>query len=149
MKSDNKIPLKSGYLTFLRDRLEITDNSGIEKKFILTGFFTSSLYGLWCVLSYTGIENPIMYYSGVLILLTWALATPYLIRRTYKHVLFYDEIGRISMIENIGGDYKAMFNLKRGRIRFVHLNKNRKHYKLLVNKLNEFQLKTEIQTLSA
>lgn len=149
MKTDNKVPLKSGYLTFLKDRMEISDNSRIEKIFILLGFFSSSLYGLSCVLSYSSIEGPIMYYSGIMIFATWVLATPFLIRRTYKQVLYYKEIGGINMKENIGGDFKARFKLKRGRIRFVHLNNNRKHFKLFINKLNEYQLKTDFQYLSA
>jgi hypothetical protein len=149
MKTDNKVPLKIGYLTFLKDRLEISDNSRMEKIFILIGFFSSSLYGLSCVLWYSSLEGPLMYYSGIMILITWVLATPFLIRRTYKHVLYYKEIGRINMKENIGGDYKAKFKLKKGKIRFVHLNKNRKHFKLFINKLNEYHLKTEFQSLSA
>jgi len=149
MKADNRIPLKSGYLTFLKDRMEISDNSRIEKIFILIVFFSSSLYGLSSVLSYSSTEGPLMYYSGIMILITWALATPFLITRTYKQVLFYKEIGKINMKENIGGDYKAKFKLKKGRIRFVHLNKNQKHFKLFINKLHEFQLKTEFHSLSA
>lgn len=149
MKKENRIPLKNGYLTFLRDRLEISDNCNAEKAFILIGFFTSSLYGLWSVLSYNAGESPIMYYSGIMILITWTLATPFLIRRTYKQVLYYKEIGRINMMENYGGGFKARFRLKRGRIRFVHLKKNQKHLKLFLSNLNEFHLKTEYQFLSA
>lgn len=148
MKTDNIVPLKIGYLTFFRDRLEISDNSRIEKIFILTGFFSSSLYGLSCVLSYSSIEEPIMYYSGIIILITWALATPFLIRRTYKQVLYYNEIGRINMQENIGGDYKAKFKLNKGKIRFVHLTSDCKCFKRFINKLNEYQLKTEFQSIS-
>lgn len=146
-KTDNKVPLKSGYLTFLRDRLEISDNSRLEKIIILVGFFGSSIYGVYSVISYNSIEGPIMYYSGVLILITWVFAIPLLINRTYKHVLFYKEIGEINMTENIGGDYKAIFKLKKGKTRFVYLNNNKKDFKLFVNKLNEFQLKTEFQPL--
>lgn len=149
MKTDNKVPLKIGYLTFLKDRLEISDNSRIEKVFILIGFFSSSLYGLSCVLSYSGIDEPLMYYSGIMILITWVFATPFLIRRTYKQVLYYKEIGKINMMENIGGDYKAKFKLKKGRIRFVHLDRDRTHFKLFINKLKEYHLKTEFQSLSA
>ncbi|MCG8307762.1 MAG: hypothetical protein MI975_10270 [Cytophagales bacterium] len=149
MKTDNRVPLQYGYLTFLRDRLEITDNCRMEKILILIGFFSSTLYGLWCVLAYTGAGNPVMYYSGILILLTWAFATPFLIKRTYKQVLFYKEIGKINMQENYGGEYRAMFRLKRGKIRFVHLDKNKKHVKLFVRKLNELHIKTEFQSLTA
>ena len=149
MKKENRIPLKNGYLTFLRDRLEISDNCGAEKTLILIGFFISTLYGLWCVLSYNAIENPIMYYSGIMILLTWALASPFLIRRTYKQVLYYKEIGNINMLENPGGDFKARIKLKRGRIRFVHLKKSQKHVRLFLNNLNEFHLKTAYHFLSA
>lgn len=147
MKTDNKVPLKNGYLTFLRDRLEISDNSNLEKIIILIGFFSSSIYGVSCVISYTSTEGPIMYYSGVLILITWVFATPLLIKRTYRHVLYYKEIGEISMTENISGDYKAIFKLKKGKTRFVYLNNNKKDFKLFINKLNEFQLKTEFQPL--
>lgn len=149
MKTDNKVPLKNGYLTFLKDRLEISDNSRIEKIFILLGFFSSSLYGLSCVLSYSSIESPLMYYSGIMILITWTLATPFLITRTYKQVLYYNEIGGIKMLENHGGNYKAKFKLKRGRNRFVYLNKNKKHFKLFIKKLNEYHLNSDIQYLSA
>lgn len=145
MKTDNKIPLKCGYLTFLTDRLEICDNSRLEKIFILIGFFSSSIYGLSCVISYTSIDQPVMYYSGILILLTWVLAIPLLIKRTYRQVLYYEDIGKIKMEEIIGGDFKASFKLKKGKIRFVYLKKNRKDFKLLINKLNEFKLKTEFQ----
>ena len=147
IKTDNKVPLKNGYLTFLRDRLEISDNSRLEKIIVLIGFFSSSLYGLSCVISYNSIEEPIMYYSGILILMTWALATPFLIRRTYSQVLYYKEIRRINMLENIGGDYKAKIKLKKGKIRFVHLKNNKKDFKLFINKLDEYKLKTEFQSL--
>jgi hypothetical protein len=147
MKTDNKIPLKNGYLTFLRDRLEISDNSRLEKIFILIGFFSSSLYGLSCVISYSSAEGAIMYYSGVMILITWVLAIPLLINRTYRHVLYYNDISKINMQENIGGDYKAKFKLKKGKIRFVHLKKNRENAALFIRKLNEFKLKTEFQPL--
>jgi hypothetical protein len=147
MKTDNKIPLKNGYLTFLRDRLEISDNSRLEKIFILIGFFSSSIYGLSCVISYSSTEGAIMYYSGVMILITWVLAIPLLINRTYRHVLYYNDISKINMQENIGGDYKAKFKLKKGKIRFVHLKKNREDTALFISKLNEFKLKTEFQPL--
>lgn len=147
MKTDNIVPLKNGYLTFLRDRMEISDNCRIEKVFILSGFFASTLYGLWSVLSYSSLEGPIMYYSGIMILVTWALASPFLIRRTYKQVLYYNEIGRINLKENTGRDFKARFRLKKGKIRFVHLNN--KHFNLFVDKLNEFHLKTDNQLLTA
>ncbi len=147
MKTDNKVPLQSGYLTFLRDRLVISDNSRLEKIIILIGFFSSSIYGVTCVVSYNSIEGPIMYYSGVLILITWVFATPLLINRTYKHVLYYKEIGKINMKENIGGVYQAIFKLKKGKTRFVYLNNNKKDFKLFINKLNKYQLKTEFQPL--
>lgn len=147
MKTDNKVPLKNGYLTFLTDRLEISDNSRLEKIIILIGFFSSSLYGLSSVLSYNSVDGPIMYYSGIMILITWALATPFLIRRTYKQVLFYNEIGKINMMENQGGDYKARFQLKKGRIRLVHLSKN--NFTLFINKLKEFHLETEFSSAVA
>ena len=149
MTTNNKVPLKSGYLTFLKDRLEISDNSRIEKIFILLGFFSSSLYGFYSVLAYTGTEQPLMYYSGVLILITWALASPFLITRTYKQVLYYHEIGRIKMKENHGGDYRAKFKLKRGKNRFVHLKRNKKHFKLFIRNLNEYHLKTDYPSLTA
>ena len=149
MKTNNKIPLKIGYLTFLKDRLEIIDNSRIEKKLILSGFFISTSYGLWCVLSYSSLENPIIYYSGIMILLTWSFATPLLILRTYKQVLYYHEIGNINMQEMSRGDLRARFILKRGGIRLVYLNNNKKHFRQLINKLNEFHLKAEIRYLSA
>ncbi len=147
MKTDNKVPLKSGYLTFLRDRLEISDNSNLEKVIILIGFFSSTIYGVSCVVSYTSVDGPIMYYSGVMILITWVLAIPLLINRTYRCVLFYHEIGKINMEENVSGDYKATFKLKKGKTRFVYLNNNKKDFKLFINKLNEFQLKAEYQPL--
>jgi hypothetical protein len=149
MKSINKVPLKIGYLTFLKDRLEISDNSRIEKISILTGFFISSFYGLWCVLSYNSNDHPLVYYSGIMILITWALATPFLISRTYKHVLYYREIGKINMKKNTGGDFKAMIKLKRGGTRFVHLDRNTKNFKLFINQLKANQLKTESQSISA
>lgn len=148
MKTDNKIALKSGYLTFLRDRLEISDNSRLEKIIILIGFFSSSLYGLYGVISNNSTEGPLMYYSGIFILITWVFATPLLINRTYKHVLYYNEIGEIKMMENIGGIYKAKFKLKKGKTRFVYLNNNRKDFIRFANKLKEFQLKTEFLLLS-
>ena len=143
MKTVNKVPLKMGYLTFLKDRLEITDNSRIEKILILSGFFGSSLYGLWCVLSYSNIEQPLKYYSGIMILITWALATPFLISRTYKHVLYYREIGLIDMKKNYGGGFRAIIKLKRGKTRFVHLDRNRENLSLFVNQLKANRLKTE------
>jgi hypothetical protein len=149
MKTDNKIPLKIGYLTFLKDRLEISDNSRIEKILILTVFFTSSLYALWCVLSFSNVDQPLMYYSGIMILITWALATPFLISRTYKHVLYYREIGMIDMKENVGGGFRAMFKLKKGKIRLVHLDRDRTHFKQFMNQLKANQLKTVFQTISA
>ena len=149
MKTNNIVPLKNGYLTFLRDRLEITDNSNVEKILILTGFFTSSLYGLWAVLSHSDVESPITYYSGIMILLTWAFAAPYLIKRSFKHVLFYNEIGRINMMENVGGNFKARFQLKRGQIRFVQLKRNEDHFKLFLHNINQYHLKTDNMLLSA
>ena len=149
MKTDNKIPLKDGYLTFLRDRLEISDSCRAEKIFILTGVFTSGFYGLWSVLTYNIVESPIMYSSGILILLTWVFATPFLIRRTYRQVLFYHEIGRIDMTENKGGAFKVGIKLRRGRIRFVYFNQNKQSIKRFIDKLEEFKLDTEYQFLSA
>jgi len=148
MKTDNKVPLKIGYLTFLKDRLEISDNSRIEKILILTGFFGSSLYGLWCILSYSNFDQPLMYYSGIMILITWALSTPFLISRTYKQVLYYNEIGLIDMRQNMGGDFKAMFKLKKGRTRLVHLDRNKNHFRLFINQLKVNRLKTEFQSIS-
>lgn len=149
MKTNNKIVLNGGYLTFLKDRMEIQDNSKLEKILILLGFFASSLYGLYFMLAYTGSENPMMYYSGVLILIIWALATPFLIQRTYKQVLFYKEIGEIDMQHIDNGDFKAILKLKKGKVRCIYLKRNSKNLKELVNKLNENHLKTDVQPLTA
>lgn len=148
MKTDNKVPLKIGYLTFFRDRLVISEGSNIEKIIILTGFFSTSLYGLFCVLSYNSFVEPVMYYSGITILITWALATPLLIKRTYKQVLYYNDIGRINMRKNVGGAYQAKFTLKKGKIRFVYFSRNRKYFDRFINQLNENHLKTEFHTIS-
>ena len=149
MEMEDKVPLRFGYLTFFKDRLVIEDNGRLEKVLILISFFSSSLYGLWCVLTYTSLVMPIMYYSGILILLTWVVATPFLIRRTYKQVLFYNEIGKINLMESFGGDFKARFNLRKGKIRLVHMDKNRLHVNLMINKLRENRLKTEFQTAAS
>ncbi len=145
MKTGSTIRLKSGYLTFLKDRIEISDNSKIEQILILIVFFTTSIYGLVCVVTYTNTEGPMMYYSGIIILLTWALSSPLLIRRTFKHVLYYNEIGKINMKENFGGGFSARFKLKRGQIRFVYLNSNRNDIEIFLNKLSEFQLESDIK----
>lgn len=147
MKTENKVPLKSGYLIFLWDRLEITDNSKIEKIFILIVFFASSIYGLTNVLSYSATEGPVLYYSGISILITWTVASPLLILRTYRHVLYFNEIGKINLKESIGGDIKVKFVLRKGRTRFVHLGRDKRHFELFVNKLEEFKLKSEFQPL--
>ena len=149
MKSVNKVPLKIGYLTFQKDRLEIFDNSRVEKISILAGFFGSSLYGLWCVLSFSSQVQPLMYYSGIMILITWALATPFLISRTYREVLYYKEIGMINLKKNSGGGFRAMIRLKRGKTRFVYLDRNQKHFSSFVNQLKLNRLNTGSQSITA
>lgn len=147
MKKEQKVPLKNGHLTFLWDRLEISDNSKLEKIFILIVFFSSSIYGLTNVLSYSSAEGAVYYYSGVIILLTWVFASPFLVIRTYKQVLYFNEIGKISLMENVGGDVKVKFTLKKGRVRFVHLGKSKRHYEELVSNFKRHKISTEIQPL--
>ena len=144
MKTDNKIPLKRGYLTFLNDRIEISDNSRIEMITILIVFFCTSIYGLICVISYTSTESPIMYYSGIGILLTWVFSTPLLIMRSYGQVLYYNEIGKINLTENFDGGLNATFNLKKGKTRFVYLNNNKNNISLFMKKLKELQLESDV-----
>ncbi len=149
MKKDNKIPLRGGYLTFLKDRMEISDNSRLEKILILVVFFSTSLYGLYNMLTYSSMEGPMMYYSGMIILITWALATPFLIRRTYKHVLFYNEIGEVDMMEHVGGAFQVKLQLKKGKIRMIHLGRNRKNVNLFIKQINTHHLGKDYQTMTA
>ena len=140
-----KVPLKCGYLTFLSDRIEISDNSKTERIFILIVFFCTSIYGLSCVLSYSSIDGPVMYYSGIGILLTWVFSTPFLIRRTYRQVLFYNEIGKIELNGNFEGSLSATFNLKKGKTRFVYLNNNKNDIGIFMDNLKELRLVANIE----
>jgi len=90
-----------------------------------------------------------MYYSGILILLTWVAATPFLIKRTYKQVVFYHEIGNINLRQNFEGEFRAKINLKRGKIRLVHLNRNRNHVNSMIDKLREYQLETKNHSIAS
>ena len=145
MKNENTVPLKNGQLIFLLDRLEISDNSKLEKILILVVFFSSSIYGLTNVISYSSTEGAWMYYSGIIILLTWVFASPFLVIRSYRQVLYFNEIGKISLMKNPGGDVKVKFVLKKGRVRFVLLGK--KHFEELITKFREYHIETEIQPL--
>lgn len=145
MKTDNRILLKNGYLIFLSDRLVISDRSRIEQMLILIVFFFTSAYGMYNILSFTAVDHPIYYYSGVLVLLMWVFATPLLISRTYRHVLFYKEIGNINVMKISNGDFNARFKLKKGKTRFVYLNNSHEDFSMFLNKLKELQLELEIQ----
>ncbi|NJN27567.1 MAG: hypothetical protein HC819_17125 [Cyclobacteriaceae bacterium] len=144
-----KIPLKCGHLYFLNDRMIIADRSRMEQLLTLIVFFFTSGYGMYNIISFTAAEHPIYYYSGVMALLSWVFATPLLIGRCYRQVLYYQEIGTINIRKMPGGEINANFKLKKGQTRFVYLNNSKENINRLLNKLEELQLELEFQNQMA
>ena len=94
-------------------------------------------------------ENKLEIKPGMIVLITWALATPFLIKRTYKHVLYYNEIGDVNVTENVGGAIQVKLQLKKGKIRMIHLGRNRKNVNLFIKQINTHHLSKVYQPMTA
>lgn len=145
METDNTVPLKNGCITFAQDSMVIRDNARLEKSIVKTGLLTSVVYGISCIFYYNIADDPIMFYSGIFMLLLWLSVTPAMIRRTYQSHILYREIGRIIMRANLDGGIRAKIKLRKGKIRIIQFNRSKKEIRLFIKKLNEFHIDTDHQ----
>jgi len=144
MKTDNKIPIKCGYLVFKNDRLNIADNSKSIHVVIFVLLIASCVLGIFYLVNNSISTEPLSFIMGILIVLTSAMAMGFMFTRTFKGELFYSDIHQIRLKKNYNGDFIANIKLKKGRIRYVALTNNQADYDFFLNKTNEFSIKTKL-----
>jgi len=144
MKTDNKIPIKCGYLVFKNDRLNIADNSKSIHVVIFVLLIASCVLGIFYLVNNSISTEPLSFIMGILIVLTSAMAMGFMFTRTFKGELFYSDIHQIRLKKNYNGDFIANIKLKKGRIRYVALTNNQVDYDSFLHKANEFSIKTEL-----
>jgi arginine exporter protein ArgO len=144
MKTDNKIPIKCGYLMFRGDRLSISDNSKTIHIVTFILLIASCILGISYLVENSAATEPLLFYMGILIVLTSGMAMGFMLTRTVKGELFYSDIHQIRLKQNYNGDFIANIKLKKGRIRYVALTNNQLYYDSFLNKTNEFSIQTEL-----
>jgi hypothetical protein len=144
MKTDNKIPIKCGYLVFKNDRLNIADNSKSIHVVIFVLLIASCVLGISYLVNNSISTEPLSFIMGILIVLTSGMAMGFMFTRTFKGELFYSDIHQIRLKKNYNGDFIANIKLKKGRIRYVALTNNQVDYDSFLHKTNEFSIKTEL-----
>jgi arginine exporter protein ArgO len=144
MKTDNKIPIKCGYLMFRGDRLSISDNSKTIHIVTFVLLIASCILGISYLVENSASTEPLLFYMGILIVLTSGMAMGFMLTRTVKGELFYSDIHQIRLKKNYNGDFIANIKLKKGRIRYVALTNNQLYCDSFLNKTNEFSIQTEL-----
>jgi hypothetical protein len=144
MKADNRIPIKCGYLMFKGDRLNISDNSKTVHVLTFVLLIAACLTGISYLIQNSAAEKPVLFFMGVLIVLTSGMAMGFMMTRTARDELFYAEIHQIKLKKNYNGDFIANIKLKKGKIRYVALTNNERDYHFLVDKTNELHIQTEL-----
>jgi arginine exporter protein ArgO len=144
MKTDNKIPIKCGYLMFRGDRLSISDNSKTIHIVTFILLIASCILGISYLVENSAATEPLLFYMGILIVLTSGMAMGFMLTRTVKGELFYSDIHQIRLKQNYNGDFIANIKLKKGRVRYVALTNNQLYYDSFLNKTNEFSIQTEL-----
>ncbi len=121
------------------DRMEISDNSRIVQIFMLVTFMGSCLYAITCITGYDRANEPLVFYSGIIVLVLWGIAIPIMFTRTYQRNLRYIDINSIKINRNFAGDFIARIKLKKGKIRFLAMNGNQQEFDCFVQHLDEIR----------
>jgi uncharacterized membrane protein YtjA (UPF0391 family) len=144
MKTDNRIPIKCGFLVFERDRLSIFDNSRTIHLITFTLLLASCALGFSYIAGNDASDEPVLFIMGILILLSSGLALGFMLTRTSRKELLYTNIHKIKLKKNYNGDFIANIKLRQGRIRYVALNNKKQDCDLFVNKTREHSIQTLI-----
>jgi len=142
MKTDNKIPIKCGYMMFHKNKLDIADNSKAIHIVIFILLIASCALGISYLLGNSPSGEPLLFYMGILIVLSSGMAMGFMFTRTYKGELYYSDIHQIKLLKNYNGDFIANIKLKKGKIRYVALTNNRHDYESIVHKTSELHIST-------
>lgn len=142
MKTDNRIPIKCGFLVFERDRLSIFDNSRTVHLITFTLLLASCTLGISYIAGNDVSEEPVLFIMGILILISSGLALGFMLTRTSRKELLYANIHKIKLKKNYNGDFIANIKLKQGRIRYVALNNKKQDCDHFVNKTREYSIQT-------
>lgn len=128
---------------FLPDRLTITDNSKAIHIVTFILLISACMLGISYLVENSTSSEPLLFYMGILIVLTSGMAMGFMLTRTVKGELLYSDIHQIRLKKNYNGDFIANIKLKRGRIRYIALTNNERDYHSFLNKTNELSIQTE------
>lgn len=129
---------------FQNDRLSISDNSKGIHIVIFVMLIASCILGISYLLGHDAATEPLLFYMGILIVLTSGMAMGFMFTRTFKGELFYSDIHQIRLKKNYNGDFVANIKLKKGRIRYIALTNNQNDYDSFLSKTNEFSIQTQL-----
>ncbi len=128
---------------FQQDRLNIIDNSKSIHIVVFVLLIASCLLGISYLVQNSPSTEPILFYMGILIVLTSGMAMGFMFTRTFSGELYYSDINQIRLKKNYNGDFIANIKLKKGKIRYVALTNNKTDYDSILNKINEFSIQTQ------
>lgn len=128
---------------FRGDRLSISDNSKTIHIVTFILLIASCILGISYLVENSISSEPLLFYMGILIVLTSGMAMGFMLTRTVKGELLYSDIHQIRLRKNYNGDFIANIKLKKGRIRYIALTNNEQDYHSFLNKTNELSIQTE------
>ncbi len=131
---------------FQQDRLSIIDNSRSIHIVVFILLIASCLLGISYLVQNSPSVEPILFYMGILIVLTSGMAMGFMLTRTFSGELYYSDINQIRLKKNYNGDFIANIKLKKGKIRYVALTNNKTDYDSILNKMNEFSIQTQLSS---
>lgn len=131
-------------MIFLNDRVEIADNTQTVH-FIIYALLISSLFlGLSYILENSWANHPTLFVMGIMIVTTSGLAIIFMLTRSVCKALPYGEIDRIKLRKNYNGEYAANIKIKKGRVRYIALNRDPGAFDLFVTKSREHAIRLDM-----
>jgi hypothetical protein len=145
METDSIIPIKCGHMIFMSDRVRIADNSKVIHLVTFILLISSTILGLSYLFDSNTSGNVVLFYMGVLIVITSGIAIIFMLTRSIKKEVHYAEIRQILVKQNFNGDYIANVKLKKGSIRYIALNSSQHDFDMFMNEINKYSLKTQLK----
>jgi uncharacterized membrane protein len=145
METDIVIPIKCGHMIFMSDRVRIADNSKVIHLVTFILLISSTILGISYLFDSNASDNEVLFYMGVLIVITSGIAVIFMLTRSIKKEVYYADIRQIMLKQNYNGDYIANMKLKKGSIRYIALNNDQHDFDLFMDEINRYSLKTQFK----